>query len=128
MQVEDNAFMLLKTAEGRPAWLHATWMEWKNTFSLEAETRLLKVQVDGLGGSYGTETLTLYRMKPEMGPPEVERQEFSAPDASWAAEIAELCAAIREGRRPEADGRDGLAVLELAERMYQQAGREKGGA
>ena len=72
------------------------------------------MQVDGLGGSYGTETLTVYRMKPEMGPPEAERTEFKGPDQSWAMELDEFCAAIREGRRPEADGRDGLAALELA--------------
>jgi predicted dehydrogenase len=126
MKVEDNAFLLLKTADGRPAWLHATWMEWKNTFSLEAETRGLKVQVDGLGGSYGTETLTIFRMQPEMGPPEMERREFPGPDQSWALELAEFCAAIREGRRPEADGRDGLAALELVAQVYARAGIKEG--
>jgi predicted dehydrogenase len=126
MGVEDNAFLLLKTADGRPAWLHATWMEWKNTFSLEAETRGLKVQVDGLGGSYGAETLTVHRMKPEMGPPETERMEFKGPDQSWALELEEFCAAIAEGRRPEADGRDGLAALELAFQVYAQAGIKEG--
>ena len=35
MPVEDNGFLLLKTAAGQVAWLHATWTEWKNTFSFE---------------------------------------------------------------------------------------------
>jgi predicted dehydrogenase len=41
-------------------------------------------------------------------------------------ELDEFCAAIREGRRPEADGRDGLAALELAAQVYAQAGIKEG--
>jgi predicted dehydrogenase len=123
MQVEDNAFVLLKHAGGKPSWLHATWTEWKNTFSLEVQTRRLKLQVDGLGGSYGMETLTVYTMKPEMGPPDVEKLEYPGPDQSWALEWKEFCAAVAEGREPQASGRDGLAALEAAAKLYAQAGR-----
>ncbi len=70
MPVEDNAFLLLTTAAGQVAWLHASCTEWKNLFSFEIFGRDGKLQVDGLGGSYGVERLTLYRMLPEMGPPE----------------------------------------------------------
>ena len=35
MPVEDNAFLLLRTAGGQVASLHATWTEWKNLFSFE---------------------------------------------------------------------------------------------
>jgi predicted dehydrogenase len=65
-------------------------------------------------------------MQPEMGPPEMERREFPGPDQSWALELAEFCAAIREGRRPEADGRDGLAALELVAQVYARAGIKEG--
>jgi predicted dehydrogenase len=123
MQVEDNAFILLKHAGGRPSWLHATWTEWKNTFSLELQTRRLKLQVEGLGGSYGMETLTVYTMKPEMGPPAMEKFEYPGPDQSWALEWEEFCAAVAEGREPRASGRDGLAALEAAAKLYVQAGR-----
>ena len=44
--------------------------EWKNLFSFEIYGRDGKLQIDGLGGSYGVERLTCYRMLPEMGPPE----------------------------------------------------------
>jgi predicted dehydrogenase len=123
MQVEDNAFVLLKHKGGKPSWLHATWTEWKNTFSLELQTRRLKLQVEGLGGSYGTETLTVYTMKPEMGPPDMERFEYKGADESWALEWKEFCAAVAEGREPRASGRDGLAALEAAAKIYAQAGR-----
>ena len=58
--------------------LHVSWTEWKNTFSLEAYCRTAKLQVDGLVRSYGTQRLTLYRMKPELGPPEIERARATA--------------------------------------------------
>ena len=70
MPVDDNAFMLLRTEDQRTAFLHVSCTEWKNTFSFELYGRNGKLQVDGLGGSYGVERLTWYKMLPEMGPPE----------------------------------------------------------
>lgn len=54
MPVDDNAFLLLKTAQGKTAFLHASCTEWKNTFSFELYGRDGKLSVEGLGGSYGT--------------------------------------------------------------------------
>ena len=70
MPVEDNAFLLLETADGQIAFLHASWTEWKNLFSFEICGRDGKLEIAGLGGSYGTERLTFYKMSAEMGPPE----------------------------------------------------------
>ncbi len=73
--VEDNAALILGVADDRTApWamLHVTWTEWKNTFSLEIYCRTAKLQVDGLVRSYGPQMLRIYRMKPELGPPDVE--------------------------------------------------------
>ncbi|HJT79433.1 MAG TPA: Gfo/Idh/MocA family oxidoreductase, partial [Gemmataceae bacterium] len=69
MPVEDNGFLLLKTARGQAAWLHASCTEWKNLFCFEVFCRHGKLQIEGLGGSYGVERLTCYRMLPQMGPP-----------------------------------------------------------
>jgi predicted dehydrogenase len=57
MPVEDNAFLTLKTANGMIAQLQVTWTEWKNLFSFEITGRDAKLQIDGLGGSYGVERL-----------------------------------------------------------------------
>src|SRR5438552_10859582 len=100
MPVDDNAFMLLETARGQTAWLHASCTEWKNLFSLEIYGRDGKLEINGLGGSYGVESLTFYRMLPGMGPPETTRWEYPFADRSWEAETAEFIAAIHEGRRP----------------------------
>ena len=55
------------------ALFHVSWTEWKNLFSLEIYCRTAKLQVDGLARSYGPQRLTRYLMRPELGPPDVER-------------------------------------------------------
>lgn len=99
--VDDNAVLLLGDRDSRDApWamLHVTWTEWKNMFSLEIYCRTAKFAVDGLTRSYGPQTLRIYRMKPELGPPDVEEVTYPAEDPSWDAEWAHFAAAIREGR------------------------------
>ena len=71
MAADDNAFLCLRTARGQTAWLHVSCTEWKNLFSFEIYGRHGKLQIEGLGGSYGTERLYHYEMLPEMGPPKI---------------------------------------------------------
>ena len=119
MAVEDNGFALLKTRGGQVAWLHASCTEWKNLFSFELFGRLGKLQVDGLGGSYGTERLTWYRMLPEMGPPETTCWEYPREDGSWRAELDHWVDCIRGEARPSGSLHDALAALEIVERLYE---------
>jgi predicted dehydrogenase len=83
MPVDDNAFLSLRNQAGATAWLHVSCTEWKNLFSMEIYGRDGKLQIDGLGGSYGVERLTFYKMLPQMGPPEVSSWEFPGSDESW---------------------------------------------
>ena len=48
-------FLLLRTADGQIAFLHASCTEWKKLFSFEIYGRDGKIAIDGLGGSYGVE-------------------------------------------------------------------------
>jgi predicted dehydrogenase len=121
--VEDNAFLLLATASGQVASLHASWTEWKNLFCFEVFGRTGKLQVDGLGGSYGVERLTVHRMGPELGPPDTNVREFPGDDTSWRDEIEDLRAGIAEGRPPACGLEDARAALAIAETVYRQAGR-----
>ncbi len=114
MRVEDNAFMLLRTAQGQAAFLHASWTEWKNMFSLEIYGRDGKLQLDGLGGSYGEERLTHYRMLPQMGPPEIRRWDFSG-DESWRLEFDHFLRAIRGESSQGATPADAQAALRIAQ-------------
>lgn len=118
IDVDDNCFLGLKTAAGQVAWLHASWTEWKNLFSFEIFGRDGKLQIDGLGGSYGTERLTHFRMLPGMGPPETTSWEYPFPDRSWDLEFAEFAAAITEKRRPSGDIYDAKANLDIVEAIY----------
>lgn len=116
--VDDNCFLALRADHGALAWLHASWSEWKNLFCLEIAGRDGKLVVDGLGGSYGTERLTYYRMLPELGPPETTMWEFPFPDDSWRREFVEFETAIREGRRASGDIEDAHQVLKIVDEVY----------
>jgi predicted dehydrogenase len=120
-EVEDNVFLTLSTADRRIAWLHASWTEWRNLFSLEIYGRDGKLHIEGLGGSYGVESLTFYRMLPGMGPPETTRWEYPFPDHSWEAETAEFIAAINQGRQPIGNAEEAIATMSVIERVYQEA-------
>lgn len=117
--VDDNCFMALRGKAGEMAWLHAGWTEWKNIFSFELSGRNGKLAVDGIGGSYGVERLTFYRMLPEMGPPETTTWEYPFPDRSWTDEFTDFSAAITSGRRPCGDIDDAIANLEIVRKIYE---------
>jgi predicted dehydrogenase len=121
MKVDDNAFLSLRTAEGHTAWLHVSCTEWKNLFSFELYGRDGKVAVDGLGGSYGPERCTYYRMLPQMGPPETETWEFPTGDISWRLELTAFEDDIRFNRTPNPGLREGIRTLEIVETIYRRS-------
>lgn len=84
MDVEDNVFMILETKTKKIANLHASWTEWKNQFNFEIVGETGKILIEGLGGSYGKEKLTLYEMKPEMGVPKIKKWTWEDNDFSWS--------------------------------------------
>jgi predicted dehydrogenase len=122
MPVDDNAFISLRTASGQRAWLHVSCTEWKNLFSFEIYGRIGKLQIDGLGGSYGTERLTCYRMRPQMGPPETQVWEYPEPDNSWKFEMEEFLKDIRQERTPVPGLDEARASLEVVEQIYKTTG------
>lgn len=121
MPVDDNAFMLLETARGQAAWLHVSCTEWKNLFSLEIYGRSGKLHVEGLGGSYGVERLSYFKMSPQMGPPETTIWEYPGADQSWLVEFEEFLEDIRLHRTPRAGLADARAALTIVEQLYSRA-------
>lgn len=122
MPVDDNAFMTLKTAKKQVAFLQVSCSEWKNLFSMEIYGRNGKLDLSGLGGSYGVEKLTWYKMLPEMGPPETTSWEYPMGDNSWALEIEEFYEDIHQNREPAAGLKDALAALEVIQKIYKESG------
>jgi predicted dehydrogenase len=122
MPVDDNGFLLLKTAKQQVAFLHASCTEWKNLFSMEIYGRDGKLDICGLGGSYGVERLTWYKMLPQMGPPETTAWEYPMGDDSWEAEVAEFFDDVRMNRAPTSGLRDAYECLKIIDRIYKESG------
>ncbi len=122
MPVDDNAFMTLETAQKQTAFLHVSCTEWKNLFSFEIYGRGGKLHIEGLGGSYGVERLTHYKMHPQMGPPETVCWEYPMADDSWEVEFAEFLEDIKQGRQPAAGLADAHAALSIIDHVYKESG------
>jgi predicted dehydrogenase len=128
MPVDDNGFMLLKTKKQQVALLHASCTEWKNLFSMEIYGRNAKLEISGLGGSYGVERLTYYKMLPEMGPPETTSWEYPMADDSWAVEMDEVYEDVSTNRHPAAGLKDAYEALRVIEKIYRDSGHDLGKA
>jgi predicted dehydrogenase len=122
MRVDDNAFMVLETATKQTAFMQVSCTEWKNLFSFEIFGRTGKLEISGLGGSYGTEQLSYYRMLPQMGPPETTRWEFPMQDDSWECEFADFLSDIQNRREASVGLRDVQVTLRIVEKIYRESG------
>jgi len=122
MPVEDNGFMILKTSENKVAFLQVSCTEWKNLFSFEIYGKFGKLDLSGLGGSYGLEKITLYKMLPEMGPPKTISWEYPSADNSWELEINDFFENIRLNKNPSTNLTDAHATLLAVETIYKKSG------
>jgi len=126
MPVDDNGFMILKNHRMQVAFLHASCTEWKNIFSMEIYGKNGKLEISGLGGSYGVEKLTFYRMLPEMGPPETYSWEFPMADNSWALEMQEFYKDISLDRPSDPGLNDAIQSLKIVEAIYRKSNKNFG--
>lgn len=113
--LEDNAFVLLRTRDGRMASIHSSLTQWKNLFSFEVLGTAGIARAEGLGGSYGLETASLHKL--DFKAPFAETSvEFRGEDPCWRNEWAAFQTAVKDGDLDS--GRDGLAALHIVERAY----------
>jgi predicted dehydrogenase len=120
MQVEDNAFLHLQAASGADAWLHASWTEWKNLFSFEISCRTAKLEISGLGGSYGPERFITYELGEQLGPPKISSIEWPPDDQSWRAELVDVLRALDGGPSVGASVEDCVATLAIVSEAYER--------
>jgi len=118
MPVDDNAFLCLTTLENKIAWIHVSCTEWKNLFSFEIYGKTGKIQIDGLGGSYGLEKLTYYQMLPEMGPPQTTIWEYPGEDCSWSLELDDFIESIVSGKTINGNINDAYEALKAIDKVY----------
>lgn len=123
MPVEDNGFCLLESPDKqRLAFLHASCTEWKNLFDFEIFCRDAKIEIWGLGRSYGVEELRVYKMKPEMGPPDVEITPFPGEDRSWILEFQAFLEKIHGRKSQIAEVSDARRAVEIVHGIYKMSG------
>ena len=116
---EDNAFVTMRTKEGRVAFLHASLTQWKNKFSFELTGSEGYAVVTGMGGSYGVETLAVGKNLP--GEPFSESvTEFRGEDRCWDEEWKDFRTHIS---KPDqfGYGLDGVRTLQIVEAAYASA-------
>jgi len=121
MEVEDNAFGIFKNDDGVVATMHTSWTQWKNLFSFEVFGADGYLIVDGLGGSYGTETLRIGKRNTKGGTPDENIVEFFGPDISWEHEWKEFVSAIENGKEPMGNGWDGYHANRMIGALYESA-------
>jgi predicted dehydrogenase len=120
--VEDNAYSLMRTADGVVAMLHSSATQWRHRFELEIALRKGTVTLSGiLSGtkSYGAETLKVaWATDDGAGDPREVRTRYNV-DHSWWDEIVEFAEAIRGGT-PIINGSslDALNTMHLVFRIY----------
>lgn len=116
--LEDNGFVLLRYGDGRTAAFHTSWTQWKNLFDFEVYGSKGSVEVEGLGGSYGPETLTV-AVRGKLGrPPRLRRKVFGGPDRSWAEEWDDFVRCVGRGTRPQSGARESLLVMRALDAVY----------
>lgn len=124
--VEDNAFVLLSSEHGVPAFLHSSATLWKHTFRIEIGCRDGYLVASGFlsqTGSYGREQLVIGRRQFEdealaLGNPREEIIHFDR-DESWDKEVTEFIAAVKEGRPPtHGTMEDARRVMQLIRDVY----------
>lgn len=125
IEVEDNAFSMLKTNQDVTASFHVSWTNWRNVFSFEVFGDEGYLAISGLGGSYGPETLEWGRRKKEGGRPDIKVFDFPPEDISWEREWAEFRSAVNEKREPIGSGYDGLKANQVIESIYLSSRAQK---
>ena len=119
--LEDNAFGLFRTGSGQVASIHASWTQWKNLFSLEVFGSEGYAAAEGLGGSYGPESVRIGRRRPEGGRPRETETVFAAGDRSWSLEWADFLDKLEGKPTSGAGGSDALRTIRWIFRLYRAA-------
>lgn len=121
--VEDNAYAIMRNAQGCIAMLHSTATQWQHKFRLEITLREALLELSGiLSGtkSYGAERLKIIPKKDGSSVGSFNEITNSyLDDLSWQSEIDEFADIILNDRAVEnGNSADALKVMELLYRIY----------
>jgi predicted dehydrogenase len=121
--VEDNAFGLLRTADGCVAMIHSTATQWRHKFRLEITLDDALIELTGIlsgSKSYGEERMTVVlREADSVNGAFSETATRYLNDSSWQDEIDEFARAVTSGVPIESgSSADALAVMKLVFEIY----------
>lgn len=120
IKVEDNVFAFGSGGNNCNFMMTASWTEWKNLFRLEVFYENAKVEINGLGGSYGMETLTIFHMENGLGIPSRKFQQFDTLDISWKLELEDFRRKLKGRKGIGSDITDAIKVLSEIEKVYKR--------
>jgi predicted dehydrogenase len=121
--VEDNAYALMRTADGVVGMLHSSATQWRHRFHLDINLERGSLVLAGImsgSKSYGAETLTVVKAEPDVdnGDPKEELTRYTK-DRSWDTEILMFADAILNDT-PIQNGTsaDALRTMQLVFKIY----------
>jgi predicted dehydrogenase len=123
--VEDNCFVLLRTASSQIAQLHVSWTQWINIFCFEIFGRDGYLSLLGRDRHYGPQQLIWGQRQKNHGRPIEQRFDFAPPDDSWDREWSDFLSAVRTNREPMGSAVDGLQALHLVDAAYESARNQR---
>ena len=124
--LEDNAFALMKTFDGRVAMVHSSATQWRHKFNLDLYMEDGYITIDGILSStrsYGEECITFAKKEFEnetaaFGKPREQKIYFDKDD-SWKLEVKEFYEAVVDGVPLKYGGsEDALKVMEMVYGIY----------
>ena len=121
--VEDNAYVLMKSPKGLVAQLHSSATQWRHVFNLEITLERGSLILGGLltgSKSYGDETLTVITSDPskDKGMPKESTSKYNE-DVSWDNEIKYFANSLADNTSIERGSiDDALETMRLIETIY----------
>lgn len=120
--VEDNAYALMRDAQGRVAFLHSSATQWQHRFALEIALAEGYLELRGIlsgSKSYGEEKLVIGRRDESHAGTTREEVVNYLEDNSWRDEIHEFADAIGNGGRiTSGTSAEALETMKLVCRIY----------
>jgi len=121
--VEDNAYALMRTADGIVAMLNSSATQWRHRFNLDINLERGSLILGGIISgtkSYGAETLTVVRADPDndQGDPKEQLTRYNR-DPSWDNEIAAFAGCILNDSPVQGGtSEDALRTMQLLFKIY----------
>lgn len=121
--VEDNAYVLMKSEDGVVAMINSSATQWRHRFQLDVNLEKGSLILGGIlsgSKSYGAETLTIVSANPEYdhGDPEEKVYRYTH-DPSWNTEVRDFVRCILEDRKPShGSSLDAFETMRLVYQIY----------